>query len=132
LDGDKNLDMAVANYNSGNVSVLLNLSNASSAVEEEEQSEISCFHLSQNYPNPFNPSTEIQFEIPRSGLVSLEIFNILGQRVRQLLADHLERGRHEIAWDGKNDNGEQLANGVYLYRITAGDFSDAKKMILLK
>jgi hypothetical protein len=90
------------------------------------------FSLRQNYPNPFNPSTEIEFEIPRSGLVSLEIFNILGQKVRLLLADRLERGRHKITWDGKNDGGKELANGVYFYRLQAGDFTETKKMILLK
>ena len=90
------------------------------------------FSLRQNYPNPFNPSTEIELEIRRNGWVNLEIYNILGQKVRQLLTDHLEKGHHRITWDGKDDRGKDLANGVYFYRLQAGDFTDTKKMILLK
>ncbi len=90
------------------------------------------FSLRQNYPNPFNPSTEIEFEIRRNGWVNLEIYNILGQKVRQLLTDHLEKGHHRITWDGKDDNGKDVANGIYFYRIQTGDFTATKKMILLK
>jgi hypothetical protein len=106
---------------------------AFTAVEDEAQNRtIDGFSLDQNYPNPFNPSTRIEFEIPENGWVSLEIYNIMGQKVRQLLTDYLERGLHRITWDGKDDNGEALANGVYFYRLQASDITETKKMILLK
>jgi hypothetical protein len=102
-------------------------------VEDELKDQtISGFRLKQNYPNPFNPMTSIEFVIPRSSLVTLDIYNALGQKVRQLLADHLERGRRTIIWDGRDDEGRDLANGIYFYRIQVGDFVETKKMVLLK
>ncbi|UCB53284.1 MAG: T9SS type A sorting domain-containing protein [Candidatus Zixiibacteriota bacterium] len=102
-------------------------------VENElENRTISGFSLEQNYPNPFNPSTSIEFVTPRRGWVTLEVYNILGQKVRQLLADHLQAGSHRIAWDGKDDTGKDLTNGIYFYRMRTEDFIKTKKMILLK
>ncbi len=97
----------------------------------------SSFELYQNRPNPFNPATTIDFYINGSGdggfdLVKLEIFNILGQSVRTLINESLYPGQHSIIWDGKNENGSQMASGVYLYRLKIGDTSKARKMMLLK
>ncbi len=108
---------------------------ASSFVDvEEEISErvITELSLGQNYPNPFNPATLIEYEIPRDGQVKLEIYNILGQKVRRLFKGHVEKGLHRIRWDGKDNNGRDLANGIYFYRIRVGDFVETKKMVLLK
>jgi hypothetical protein len=106
---------------------------AFTSVEEEWNDQtISGFRLKQNYPNPFNPITSIEFVIPRSNLVTLDIFNVLGQKVRQLLADHLERGRRTITWDGRDAEGKDVANGIYFYRMQVGDFVETKKMVLLK
>jgi hypothetical protein len=129
---DNSIRSAVLYVHATNGDLYFDASAFTGVEDELEDQVVSRFSLGQNYPNPFNPSTEIEFDIPRSGPVSLEIFNILGQKVRQLLADRLERGHHTITWDGRNDQGELLANGVYFYRITVGDFSDARKMILLK
>ncbi|MBL1215264.1 MAG: T9SS type A sorting domain-containing protein [Ignavibacteriae bacterium] len=85
------------------------------------------YKLNQNYPNPFNPSTKIRFHLPERNLVRLDIFNILGQKVRTLANTEFETGIHEITFDGKN-----LASGVYLYRIVSGSFNETKKMLLLK
>ncbi len=90
------------------------------------------FSLKQNYPNPFNPGTVIEYELAQAGWISMEIYNVLGQRVRQLFNGHAVRGHHRITWDGKDDNGKVVANGIYFYRIQAGDFTETKKMILLK
>jgi len=88
--------------------------------------------LGQNYPNPFNSSTVIRYALPEGGLVRLEIYNVLGQRVRVLVDGEQEAGYHMVRWDGKDDMGEMVANGVYLYRIEAGEFVNSKKMLLLK
>lgn len=85
------------------------------------------YALSQNYPNPFNPLTTIQFNLPKASQVKLEIFNILGQKVETLTDQYYEAGYHELTWDAYN-----MATGVYLYRIEAGDFINEKKMVLMK
>jgi hypothetical protein len=91
------------------------------------------FALAQNYPNPFNPSTTIEFSLPRAAQVSLVIFNLLGQNVATL-ADHdlYSSGTHSVQWDGRDNSGQATASGVYFYRLTAGDFIEQKKMMLLK
>lgn len=90
------------------------------------------FELTQNSPNPFNPTTRIRYALPQSGIVRLEIFNILGQRVKLLVDGYEEAGFKSVVWDGTDDNNNTVASGVYLYRIKAQDFSDVKKMTLLK
>lgn len=90
------------------------------------------FSLSQNYPNPFNPSTYISFEIPKETDASITIFNSLGQVVRTIYRQGLPAGRHEIIWNGRDDDGNVLASGIYFYRLTAGDFSKTRKMVMIK
>jgi len=90
------------------------------------------FSLDQNYPNPFNPSTIINFALPQAYDVSLEIYNILGQKVTTLIACHMEAGYHSVKWDGKNPMGQEVASGVYFYKIKAGEYTNSKKMLLLK
>jgi len=90
------------------------------------------YSLEQNYPNPFNPTTTIKFSLPESHLVSIKIYNMLGQEVRTLVNEQRNEGNHSIIWNGKDNSGNQLASGTYIYRIKAGDFTSTKKMILLK
>jgi hypothetical protein len=85
------------------------------------------FALSQNYPNPFNPTTTIQYQLPKASFVHLSIFNVLGQEVRVLVNETEQAGYKSISFDGGN-----LASGMYFYRISAGSFTDVKKMILIK
>ncbi|MFH2035215.1 MAG: FlgD immunoglobulin-like domain containing protein, partial [Candidatus Zixiibacteriota bacterium] len=90
------------------------------------------YRLEQNYPNPFNPTTTIIFSLPISEKVTLEIFNFEGRLVRTLINDVKDAGIHYIIWDGRNDKGGKVASGMYVYKITAGDFIDTKKMTLIK
>ncbi len=90
------------------------------------------FDLSQNYPNPFNPSTKIEFSLAKSGFVTLQIYDLLGRKVRALVSQELSSGYKSVIWDGKNDDGEAVASGVYFYQLKVGDFSEPKKMLLLK
>jgi beta-xylosidase len=85
------------------------------------------FGMEQNFPNPFNPSTNIQFSIPKSGSVTLEIYNLLGQRVAMLVNKKLNMGTYTVDW-----NAVGLASGVYLYRLQAGNYSKTKKLVLLR
>ncbi len=90
------------------------------------------FVLESNFPNPFNPSTSIRFRLLRESRVTLEIFNVLGQRVRVLLDRALPGGIHEVVWDGKSDTGAAVGSGFYFYRLRAGDFSQTRRMLLMK
>lgn len=90
------------------------------------------FALSQNYPNPFNPSTTIAYQLPAAERVTIEIYNVLGQRVRQLVNGYQPAGRYTLVWDGRNEAGEQVASGVYLYRMHSGSYLEQRKMTLLK
>lgn len=90
------------------------------------------FSLAQNYPNPFNPTTSIDFAIPKATNVRLEVYNVLGQNVRTLVDEFLTAGQKRVEWDGLDDSGRPVSSGVYLYRIAADEFSQTKKMMLLK
>ncbi|MFI5238144.1 MAG: FlgD immunoglobulin-like domain containing protein, partial [Ignavibacteriales bacterium] len=80
----------------------------------------------------FNPSTIITYQIPQSAMVTLEIFNALGEKVRTLVNETQTSGKYEITWDGKNSSGNQLSSGIYLYRLNAGNNVKVMKMILLR
>jgi hypothetical protein len=85
------------------------------------------YSLSQNYPNPFNPTTNFQFSIVNLQLVSLKIFNILGQEVTTLVNEFKQPGVYQVTW-----NAGGLSSGVYFYKLQAGSFTDVKKMILAR
>ncbi len=85
-----------------------------------------------NYPNPFNPNTEIRFQLPKSNLVELSIYNIKGQKVKTLLNQFMEAGQQKIIWNGTDDTGCSVCSGIYFYRLEAGDKCYIHKMVLLK
>ncbi|MBI3872765.1 MAG: T9SS type A sorting domain-containing protein, partial [candidate division Zixibacteria bacterium] len=88
--------------------------------------------LAQNYPNPWNGATTIQFTLDHSGPITLEVFNILGQRVAALVVGEMVIGAHRVTWDGRDQAGRQVASGVYYYRLRAGEYSQTRPMLLLK
>jgi subtilisin family serine protease len=90
------------------------------------------YALLQNYPNPFNPTTSIRYELPKDSYVELVIYNVQGQAVRELVNGWQKAQRYVIAWDGKNEQGNSVASGIYFYRIKAGEFVNTKKMVLLR
>jgi len=90
------------------------------------------FGLSQNYPNPFNPTTEINFALPENAHVNIEVFNVLGQKVRTLVDTDMEAGYQKVTWNGRDDQGAGVSSGIYLYRMKAGDQVFTKKMMMLK
>ena len=99
----------------------------------EDGSTTKLFSLGQNYPNPFNPSTSIQFTIQEYEIIKLEIYNLSGRLVRILLRDvGYPAGRYEVAWDGRDEEGQLQTTGVYFYRLEAGDYKETRKMTLLK
>jgi Ca-activated chloride channel family protein len=105
-------------------------------VEEEEES-IRDFALLQNFPNPFNPSTTIRYAVPgmRNGelvSVSLVIYDILGQEIRTLVHEMQSSGMYTAVWDGTDNSGRQVSSGMYIYRLTAGSYSNSRRMVLMK
>jgi len=102
------------------------------SVDEDPLGIAGRFSLEQNYPNPFNPSTTISYRLPVESKVELVIFNMLGQKVRTLFSDKQPAGEYKIVWDGRDGNGRAVSSGVYLYRLQAGTYVEAKKMTLLR
>jgi hypothetical protein len=90
------------------------------------------FQLAQPSPNPFATSTSIRFAVPTRQRVSIEVYNILGQRVRTLVDETLEPNSYVRDWDGRADTGERVSSGIYFYKMVAGDFSATRKAVLLK
>jgi len=90
------------------------------------------YKLNQNFPNPFNPETRIYFEIPENNNVTIIVYNMLGQMVRTVTKEEFKAGRHVVNWDGRDDTGNLVSTGVYIYRIKAGNFIACKKMMLMK
>ena len=117
------LDVVMSVYETGLVSLDPNFN----------QSEIpSSFSLYQNYPNPFNPVTTLRYDLPEDGLVNITVYDMLGNVIKQLVNEVQNSGHKSIQWDATNNQGQPLSAGVYLYSIEAGEFSQTKKMILLK
>ena len=90
------------------------------------------YELLQNYPNPFNPETIIEYQVPKRGKVQLNIYNMLGQKIRTLVDDVLPAGNYHVVWDGLDDHGNRVATGVYLYQLKGENALITKKMLLIK
>ena len=96
------------------------------------QTRPTAFSLADNFPNPFNPATTIQYALPQAAAVELTVYNVVGQPVRTLVAEHQSAGRYAIEWDATDDRGHGLSSGMYFYHLQAGEFREVKKMLLLK
>jgi len=90
------------------------------------------FALHENYPNPFNPETMIEYAVASPRHVTIEVYNVLGQKVRTLISKPQARGFYQIHWNGRSENGVEVPSGVYFYRMTSGSFVQTEKMLLLK
>jgi hypothetical protein len=91
------------------------------------------FDLGQNFPNPFNPRTTITFNLSSPVSLKLQIFDIKGRLIKTLAGGEMwEAGPHSVSWDGRNDEGNEVGSGIFFYRIESGDFSETRKMVLLR
>ena len=90
------------------------------------------FALHQNYPNPFNPTTQIRYDLPEDANVNITIYDIMGRSIKSLVNSNQTAGYRSIRWDGKNNLGEGVSAGMYIYMIQAGEFRQVRKMVLLK
>ena len=90
------------------------------------------YKVFQNYPNPFNPLTNIQYQMPKESYVNINIYDLKGKKIRNLLNNNQPGGYYSIVWDAKNDVGKPVSAGMYLYELKVSDYRQIKKMILLK
>ena len=90
------------------------------------------FALSQNYPNPFNPVTHFSVEIPRASVVDVTVYDVLGRKITTLLTGDQEAGYHLMEWDSKDSHGLNVPSGMYMVRMTAGEFNAVRKIMLMK
>ena len=97
-----------------------------------EPTGIQSFTLEQNYPNPFNPSTTISYSLKDAGEVELKIYDMLGRVVRALVSETRLAGQYSVVWDGRDDLGNQVASGLYVYTLVAGEFQSTRRMVFLK
>lgn len=143
------IDSLVVNWPSGRKQVLTNVApnqflkvmeESTTAVSDEQHPAMpSRYRLADNFPNPFGRGatfsavgTAIEFELPRAGEVKLEIYDLLGQKIRTLVDQNRAAGIHRIVWDGKNDLGKTVASGIYLYVMATNDFRATKRMLLIR
>lgn len=131
FDQDGKTDIAIVSSVASGVDslfVLYNLGGGTVGIQDQEIVEIpSSFSLAQNFPNPFNPTTTIEFSLPKSGVVTLAVFNILGEQVKTLINEERSAGKQSV-----NFNANNFASGVYFYRLQTGNLVQTKKMLLLK
>ncbi|MDP2960065.1 MAG: cytochrome c3 family protein [candidate division Zixibacteria bacterium] len=102
------------------------------SVREEEGAIPKVFALFQNYPNPFNPITQIKFSIPKRTKVEISVYNILGQKVKNLVNEEMEAGNYVTTWNGKDEKGFDVSSGIYFYKLNSKDYSETKKMLLVR
>jgi hypothetical protein len=135
FDGDEYPDLAVANCGTGNVMILFSRVELFPVGIEDftgVRELPNDFSLEQNYPNPFNPSTIISYSLLRRLHVTVSVYDILGRRVITLVDESQGEGSYHVRWDGRDAKGREIATGVYLYQIRTEDFTETKKMTLLK
>ena len=106
---------------------VLSPKNVEQVLEKGSSSQPTAYSLSQNYPNPFNPSTNIEFELAASSYVSLKVFDVLGREVVTLVEGDRSAGSHTVTL-----NASDLSSGIYFYRLEAADFTETKRLVLLK
>ena len=90
------------------------------------------YSISQNYPNPFNPVTTLKYDLPEQSMVVMTVYDLMGREVTILVNQVQKAGYHTIRWNGTDQSGQVVSAGLYIYRITANDFTSTKKMLLLK
>lgn len=105
---------------------------SSAAGNEAVTTIIKSFKLLQNYPNPFNPGTTIEYQIPTEGVVEVKIFSVNGQLVRTFSNMYTAAGSYTVTWDGKNEAGQSVTSGLYLYQVSFSNSVIAKKMMIVK
>ncbi len=112
--------------------ITINLSGIGEVVSNDDNALQTITALKGNFPNPFNPTTEIAYSLKETGKVKIEIYNLKGQLVKTLVNDTMPQGEHRITWNGKDQRGNGVASGIYMYRMETPSYTKTKKMMLMK
>lgn len=115
----------------GNQAFVTNPGDASS-LDIADETKINQFILEQNSPNPFNPTTTISYQLPIDSKVILTIFDINGNKIKELINDYHSAGHRSVSWNGTNNNGQSVSGGVYIYTLQAGSYNKTQKMLMIK
>jgi hypothetical protein len=135
MDSNMNVRMVDDGYTYPMVSDVIKVTINSSSTSVEKNDNVSApadYQLEQNYPNPFNPQTTIQYALSKPGQVKLAIYNINGQKIRELVNSNQSSGAYTAVWDGLNEFGEQATSGMYIYTLETAEFKESRRMLLLK
>ena len=132
LDGDGDVDLAVANVGSGNVSMLMNLTIVDFISESVVKALPDVFALHQNSPNPFKDRTKIKFAIPKRCHVTLRLYDVSGKYVRTLINGELNPGYYTVIWDGRDDLNRRVSRGVYFMVLEAEDVKKTLKLLYME
>jgi hypothetical protein len=129
-DGMSNSNISISNL------ILAGANGVSVDCEKESSFDIDFMpgetSLGKNYPNPFNPSTTIPFDITQAGNVTVKVYDMSGSLVKTLAADYKEAGSYNVIWNGLNNDGQKVASGQYIYKMSAPNFTDTKQMTFIK
>jgi len=132
LAGQTATEPFIGNQYQGSSGIIPGINTISSIDDSDKDLIIKEFILYQNYPNPFNPVTTIRYQIPKTTQVSINVYNVLGQKVKELVSKNQTAGIYEVNWDGRNISGIELASGMYFFHMHADEFVNIKKMIYMK
>ncbi len=114
----------------GPLTVGINASDAVLSIDEELLPEVYALH--QNYPNPFNPITTLRYDLPENSIVRITIYNVQGREIKVLVNQYQDAGYKSVRWNATNNYGKPISAGMYFYKIRAGEFTQTRKMLLLK
>lgn len=131
IDNDGDIDLFVGEREGG-IFFYRRIPGTTSVDSPENDFTPQDFVLAQNFPNPFNPQTTIAYSLSQSSRVTLSIYNLLGQRVATLIDAHQPAGRHSVRWDGKDDLGQNVASGIFFYRLETSGLVKTRRMVLLR
>ena len=133
VQSDENYSYAItATDHSGNESPLSEKVDITVTGLKEESKVPNRYYLAQNYPNPFNPTTTIKYGLKKSGFVKIYIFDLLGNKIREIVNSYQNAGHHKFIWSGENTKNEKVSSGVFFYQIITAEFKQNKKMLFIK
>lgn len=133
LDNDGTLDLIIRSETYPSTGAKIYSTNVSvTSVSNDPPSKSPAFDIKQNYPNPFNPSTNIEYEVQAQAHIIIKVYDMLGRAIRTLVDSEQSPGSYSIPWNGKTSDGLTVPTGTYFYQLQAGDFTSAKKMLMIR
>jgi hypothetical protein len=121
----------VANFEGDNATILINIREQITAIEDGRPITVPCGWV-KNYPNPFNPGTTLQFHLSKAGHLNITVYDVSGRKIKAIIDGYFPAGEFRMSWAGENSRGERVASGTYFARMTMGDFTAVRKIVLIR